>query len=96
MTDAIRALFHTSVDADELPEEDRESTGPHHMVPGRCVRYRFPNGRGASVIPRGDVWELGVLGADGHLDYSTPVADDVVRGDAAMMAELLAAIKALP
>ena len=48
-------------------------------------KYKFSNGYGASVIngahtyggPQG-LWELAVLGADGHLDFDTPVTDDVL------------------
>lgn len=48
-------------------------------------KFKFDNGFGASVI-RGPhsyggsegLFELGVLGKDGHLNYDTPVTDDVV------------------
>lgn len=46
--------------------------------------FRFDNGRGASVVRHSGsygseqgLWELAVLSADGHLDYTTPVTDDV-------------------
>ena len=47
-------------------------------------KFTFRNGRGASVIrhsgsyggPAG-LWELAVLDADGHLDYTTPITSDV-------------------
>lgn len=47
--------------------------------------YRFANGYGASVIRHqysygGDVglWEVGVLGVNGKLCYSTPITEDVI------------------
>jgi hypothetical protein len=47
--------------------------------------YKFPNGRGASVIQtdfsyggRSGLWEVAVLDRDGNLDYSTPVTSDVI------------------
>lgn len=48
-------------------------------------RVFFPNGRGVSIIRneysyggRSGKFEVGVLDADGDLDYSTPVTDDVI------------------
>lgn len=48
-------------------------------------RYYFPNGRGVSIIRtpgsygyRAGSFEVAVLDADGVLDYSTPVTDDVI------------------
>lgn len=48
-------------------------------------KFRFDNGFGASVVqgphtygrPLG-LYELAVLGQDGHLTYDTPVTDDVL------------------
>ena len=48
-------------------------------------RVMFPNGRGVSIV-RHDysyggqqgLFEVGVLGADGELDYSSPVTGDVL------------------
>ena len=47
--------------------------------------YKFPNGYGASVIQHkgsyGYVkgqWELAVLDADGALDYTTEITNDVI------------------
>jgi len=47
--------------------------------------YQFPNGYGASVIRhKGSygfvkgLWEVAVLDEAGHLDYSTPITDDVL------------------
>jgi hypothetical protein len=52
---------------------------------GSQVIYKFPNGRGASVVNHMDSYggdrglqELAVLDAEGELDYTTPVTDDVV------------------
>lgn len=47
--------------------------------------FSFPNGLGASVVrgpysyggPEG-LFELGVIGVDGHLTYKTSITDDVV------------------
>lgn len=47
--------------------------------------FSFENGYGASVI-RGPytyegnkgLWELAVLGSDGHISYDTPITDDVI------------------
>ena len=93
---AVLSLFRSYVDPAELPEEDRVYYGPDHTPPNRRATYKFPNGRGASVIPRGDVWQLAVLGKGGDLDYSTPVTDDTLRGDVEVVKEALAAIKAMP
>lgn len=45
----------------------------------------FPNGRGVSIIrhagsygSNAGLFEVAVLSADGRLDYSTPVTDDVL------------------
>lgn len=52
---------------------------------GEQYVYKFPNGYGASVIRShmsyggsAGLFELAVLGADGHLTYDTPVTDDVL------------------
>lgn len=57
---------------------------PNHMGGVQAV-ITFDNGYGASVVctphtyggDRG-LYELAVLGKDGHLTYSTPVTDDVI------------------
>jgi len=48
-------------------------------------RYSFENGYGASVVRHSGsyggssgLWELAVLGSDGHLCYDTPITDDVM------------------
>ncbi len=92
---AILALFSSLVDPAELPEEDRIYYAPDTMQPGHRATYKFPNGRGAAVVPRGDVWELAVLGKNGHMDYSTPVTGDVLRGDSGVITEALTTIKAM-
>jgi hypothetical protein len=59
-------------------------THPNHMGGVQAV-ITFDNGYGASVVctphtyggDRG-LYELAVLGTDGHLTYSTPVTDDVI------------------
>lgn len=65
--------------------------------------FDFPNGWGASVIRREHsygsevgLWELAVLGKDGNLNYSHPVAQGDVRGwlSEAAVSELLAEIAA--
>ena len=62
--------------------------------------YRFDNGYGASVVTGfytgGAPFELAVIGPGGGLDYTTPVTEDVERGDADDMERMLAAIRALP
>lgn len=48
-------------------------------------KYKFPNGYGASVV-KGEytyggnegLWELAILDEGGHIDYSTPITDDVI------------------
>ena len=65
--------------------------GPHPSFPGHQLKYRFPNGYGASVVrwslgngfassygAESGLWELAVLDASGKLCYSTPVTDDVL------------------
>lgn len=71
---------------------------------GEQYKYRFDNGYGASVIRNGTsyggesgLWELAVLGPDGHLTYETPITSDVegyLGPDA--VARLLGDIQALP
>lgn len=70
---------------------------------GVQVKYAFGNNYGASVISGPftyggpDLWEVAVLGPDGRLCYSTPVADDVLgylTDDD--VARVLAQIAALP
>lgn len=66
--------------------------------------FTFPNGHGASVVrntysyggEKGQ-WELAVLDADGELDYTTPVTDDVIGWlNEREVAELLRKIAELP
>ena len=71
---------------------------------GTQVRFKFANGRGASVVSHkysygGDagLWEIAVLNRHGHLDYSTPITDDVIgRLPESEVRATLAAIRALP
>lgn len=66
-------------------------------------RFKFSNGFGASVVMHGGsyggdkgLWELAVLGPDGHLTYDTPVTSDVLGYLAeADVTEALNAIAAL-
>jgi hypothetical protein len=66
--------------------------------------YKFPNGRGASLVcheysygGRDGLWELAVLDANGDIDYSTPLTDDVIGHLTMEDAELLlTAISVLP
>jgi len=48
-------------------------------------KFEFPNGFGASVIRGPDsyggsegLFDLGVIGTDGHLTYETPITNDVI------------------
>jgi hypothetical protein len=57
---------------------------PNHMG-GVQARITFENGYGASVVKTphsygGDkgLYELAVLGTDGHLTYDTPITNDVI------------------
>ena len=52
---------------------------------GVQVKYKFPNGYGASVVRHSfsygnedGLFELGILDPDDHLCYSTPITDDVI------------------
>ena len=66
---------------------------PHPAGPGWQLRYRFPNGYGASVIrwqmtiagyssgsygAEAGLWELAVLDPAGEICYSTPITVDVL------------------
>lgn len=68
---------------------------------GHQWKFKFDNGYGASVIDDGygsqaGLFELAVLGPDGHLDYSTPITDDVLGHlTADEVAETLSKIEAL-
>ena len=57
---------------------------PSH-IGGVQARIQFDNGYGASVVKTpysygGDrgLYELAVLGTDGHLTYDTPITSDVI------------------
>jgi hypothetical protein len=57
---------------------------PSH-IEGVQARITFDNGYGASVVKTpysygGDkgLYELAVLGTDGHLTYDTPITNDVI------------------
>lgn len=63
----------------ENPKETKSLLGGEQRV------YLFENGYGASVVRhRGSyggktgLWELAVLGKDGHLCYDTPITNDVI------------------
>jgi hypothetical protein len=66
--------------------------------------FTFKNGYGASVVRhdfsyggRNGLWELGVLGPDGHLTYKTPITSDVLGHlDDDLVRETLRAIAELP
>ena len=67
---------------------------------GDHTRYKFENGRGASVI-NGGIYarglELAVLDSFDELDYSTPITDDVIGYlDDAGLESTLEAISKLP
>ena len=55
------------------------------MYGGHRFVATFPNGYGASIIQHEysyggneGLWEIGVLGQDGKLDYTTPITCDVL------------------
>lgn len=93
----------TSADDSEL-RADGLVMEKSHAYGGVHRYYRFPNGRGASVIRCGisygaesGLWELAVLDAAGSLDYSTPITNDVLGHlTVADVNAALAAIAALP
>lgn len=66
--------------------------------------FRFPNGYGASVIRSHmsygsdfGLWEIGVIGVDDRLDYSTPITSDVLGHQSDDdVREVLRAIAELP
>jgi len=70
---------------------------------GDQYKFRFHNGYGASIVRHSfsyghesGLWELAVLGADGHLTYDTSVSDDVVGWlDEQGVADYLSRIEAL-
>lgn len=74
------------------------------VLGGDQCRVTMPNGYGASIICHsgsygGDegLWELAVLGHDGHLTYDTPITSGFVGWlTEAKVSELLAQIAALP
>lgn len=54
------------------------------LLGGVRHHYEFPNGYGASVVRHqysygadDGLWELAVLGRDGHLTYDTDITNDV-------------------
>ena len=80
------------------PDNERALNG------GVQLRYKFANGRGASVIchsfsygaERG-LWEVAVTDGEWRIDYSTPLTDDVIGNQtAAQVDEILTQIEALP
>ena len=61
------------------------TTRPHASGEGVQHLFEFWNGFGASVVQGSGtygatqgLWELGVLGQDGELTYSTPITGDVL------------------
>ncbi len=71
---------------------------------GIIGRIEFENGYGASVVKSpfsygggDDLYELGVLGNDGQLCYTTPITDDVIGYlTEADVEELMLKIQQLP
>jgi hypothetical protein len=71
-----------------------QATGDH------MERVMFPNGRGVSIVRHSysyggkqGLFEVGVLGLDGELDYSTPVTGDVLGWQT--VAEVVLTMKAV-
>ena len=85
---------------DYIAESEKDAPAHPSGLGGTRRRFKFENGYGASVITGfytdGADFELAVFGPDGRLDYTTPVTNDVERGNRDRMNELLAAIEALP
>lgn len=87
-----------------MRQTNRTKAGPGAINGGEQVKYLFPNGFGASVVSHAysyggasGLWELAVLGQDGHLNYDTPVTDDVIGWlDEGEVDALLSQIEALP
>ena len=62
----------------------REGYIEHELWGGVRRKYTFDNGYGASVVRHRysygadeGLWELAVIGPDGHLVYDTPITEDV-------------------
>lgn len=62
-----------------------EVTNVRAVLGGGIIHLRFPNGYGASIIRHfasygnaEGLFEVGVLGQDGSLDYTTPITEDVI------------------
>ena len=72
------------------------------QAPGKQWKFLFPNGFGASVINDGyggdrGLYEVAVLGLDGHLTYDTSVTNDVLGFlSESEVVDALDAIEALP
>ncbi len=84
-----------------VPADSTATYRPAHG--GHQYKFRFHNGRGASVIRHrysygyeDGLWELAVLNAQGNLDYTTEITDDVIGrltpGDVARILERIAAL----
>ena len=74
-----------------IPDGATFTYGPHVVGSGDHYKFKFANGYGASVVrfqldggfggsygADSGRWELAVLGPGGHLDYDTPITDDVI------------------
>lgn len=85
-------------------EFDADKESAKSYMGGWIVRYRFPNGWGASIIRNAmsygresGAFELAVLDAAGHLTYDSGITDDVIGWlDTAGVEDLLRQIRALP
>lgn len=83
---------------------DKQPTRRDDLPGGVRYRYSFDNGHGASVVRfpgtygfDSGLWELAVLDAAGHLDYTTPITNDVLGHLAEQdVADLLLQIGSLP
>lgn len=91
---------------EQTPFSPKATTKVTHMATfgGDQYRFTFLNGYGASVIRHAGsygselgLWELAVLGKNGHLTYRTLITDDVIGYlTEADVSKLLDDIAALP
>jgi len=94
MTQALDNLKRTClVDPEELLKDGLSESLDSLGRP--LLRYSFDNGWGASVLARGEVWEV-IAVKEGMLDYDCPVIPDrEFRGNADQINDVLRRISEL-